>query len=45
MARTDFPQEWQEWVAHNVQRGCSTTDIFNTLVREGRPWMEVAAES
>src|SRR5256712_5123192 len=35
MARTDFPQEWQEWVAHNVQRGCSTTDIFNTLVREG----------
>jgi len=35
MARTDFPQEWQEWVAHNIQRGCSTADIFNTLVREG----------
>ena len=35
MARTDFPREWQDWVAHNVQRGCSPTDIFNTLVREG----------
>src|SRR5205823_15040061 len=35
MARTDFPQEWQDWVAHNVQRGCSSVDIFNTLVREG----------
>ncbi|HEY3075838.1 MAG TPA: 2OG-Fe(II) oxygenase [Burkholderiales bacterium] len=35
MARTDFPREWQDWVAHNVQRGCSTTDIFNTLLREG----------
>ena len=35
MARTDFPQEWQDWVAHNVQRGCSAVDIFNTLVREG----------
>src|SRR5437763_1544495 len=35
MARTDFPREWQDWVAHNVQRGCSSTDIFNTLVREG----------
>jgi prolyl 4-hydroxylase len=35
MARTDFPQEWQDWVAHNVQRGCSTTEMFNTLVREG----------
>ena len=35
MARTDFPREWQDWVAHNVQRGCAPADIFNTLVREG----------
>src|SRR6185436_10333500 len=35
MARTDFPQEWQDWVAHNIQRGCSTDDMFNTLVKEG----------
>ena len=35
MARTDFPREWQDWVAHNMQRGCSSTDIFNTLLREG----------
>lgn len=35
MPRTDFPREWQDWVAHNVQRGCSAADIFNTLVREG----------
>jgi hypothetical protein len=35
MARTDFPQEWQDWVAHNMERGCPTTDLFNTLVREG----------
>jgi prolyl 4-hydroxylase len=35
MARTELPQEWQDWVAHNVARGCSITDLFNTLVREG----------
>ena len=35
MARTDFPQEWHDWVTQNIQRGCSTTDLFNTLVREG----------
>src|SRR5258707_13382929 len=35
MARTDFPQEWQDWVAQNVQRGCAPADLFNTLVREG----------
>src|SRR5258708_33465284 len=35
MARTDFPQAWQDWVAHNVQRGCAPTDLFNTLVKEG----------
>jgi prolyl 4-hydroxylase len=35
MARTDFPQEWQDWVALNLSRGCSTADIYNTLVREG----------
>src|SRR5260221_8229727 len=35
MARTDFPQEWQDWLAHNVQRGCAPTDLFNTLVKEG----------
>src|SRR5438477_11514345 len=35
MARTDFPQEWQDWVAHNVQRGCAPGEIFNTLIREG----------
>jgi prolyl 4-hydroxylase len=35
MARSDLPQEWKEWVAHNVARGCSIDDIFNTLVREG----------
>ena len=35
MARTELPQEWKEWVAHNVARGCSVSDIFNTLVKEG----------
>lgn len=35
MARAELPQEWKEWVAHNVARGCSVTDLFNTLVREG----------
>ena len=35
MARTELPQEWKDWVAHNVARGCSVTDLFNTLVREG----------
>src|SRR5436305_14654085 len=35
MPRTDFPQEWHDWVAQYVARGCSTTDIFNTLVKEG----------
>jgi len=35
MARNDFPREWQDWVAQNVQRGCSPSDIFNTLVKEG----------
>jgi len=35
MARTELPQEWKEWVAHNVARGCAISDIFNTLVREG----------
>src|SRR5207237_6688282 len=35
MARTELPQEWKEWVAHNVARGCSTADLFNTLVKEG----------
>src|SRR5437868_2391267 len=35
MARTELPQEWKEWVAHNIGRGCSIADLFNTLVREG----------
>ena len=35
MAYTELPQEWKEWVAHNVARGCSVADIFNTLVKEG----------
>lgn len=35
MPRTDFPQEWQDWVAQNVARGCSSAEIFNTLVKEG----------
>ena len=35
MARTELPQEWKEWVAHNVARGCSIADLFSTLVREG----------
>jgi prolyl 4-hydroxylase len=35
MARTELPQEWKDWVAHNVARGCSITDLYNTLVREG----------
>src|SRR5438067_3906222 len=35
MARTELPQQWKEWVAHNVARGCSVADIFNTLVKEG----------
>src|SRR5258706_13983255 len=34
MARTDFPKEWRDWVAHNVQGGCAPTDLFNTLVKE-----------
>jgi len=35
MARTELPQEWKEWVAHNIGRGCSIADLFSTLVREG----------
>src|SRR5438045_7802876 len=35
MPRTDFPQEWHDWVTQNVARGCSSVDIFNTLVKEG----------
>jgi prolyl 4-hydroxylase len=35
MARTELPQEWKEWVAHNVARGCSVAELFNTLVKEG----------
>jgi len=35
MARTELPQEWKEWVAHNVQRGASIDEIYGILVREG----------
>jgi len=35
MAQREMTREWQDWVAHNVQRGVSTDDMFNTLVKEG----------
>jgi prolyl 4-hydroxylase len=35
MARNELPQQWKDWVAENVARGCSVTDLYNTLVREG----------
>ena len=35
MARTELTQEWKDWVAHNVQRGCSIDEIYSTLVKEG----------
>ena len=35
MARTELTPEWKEWIAHNVERGASINEIFDTLVREG----------
>ena len=35
MALTDLPQEWKNWVQHNVKRGCSADEIYDTLLKEG----------
>ena len=28
----EFTDEWREWIRHNLQRGCSTNDIFKILL-------------
>jgi prolyl 4-hydroxylase len=35
MARTVFDKEWNEWIQHNVERGCSKDGLLGILVREG----------
>jgi prolyl 4-hydroxylase len=31
----EFTSQWKDWVRDNVERGCSTEEIFNTLLKEG----------
>jgi prolyl 4-hydroxylase len=35
MEKYVFDKEWRDWVNHNVARGCSKTELFEILVREG----------
>lgn len=44
MAKTVFDEEWKSWVRHNVERGCSTDELFRILLDAGFEYEAAARE-